>query len=96
MVVVWLSEGCGTVAGNATGYTKYCCLLCQWDSRDMKNRHVNRLWPKRTSLTPGEKIVVNPPLCLREKIYLSPLHIKLGLVKNFVEGMDKTGRDSNM
>jgi hypothetical protein len=77
-------------------YTKYCCLLCQWDSRDMKNRHVNRLWHKRTSLSPGEKNVGNFPLCLREKIYLPPLYIKLGLVKKFVEGMDKTGRDSNM
>jgi hypothetical protein len=26
-----------------------------------------------------------------EKIYLPPLHIKLGLMKNFVKGMDKTG-----
>jgi len=25
------------------------------------------------------------------KIYLPPLHIKLGLQKNFVKGMDKTG-----
>jgi len=72
-------------------YTKYCRFLCEWDSRDKKNHHVNKLWPKQTSLTPGEKNVVNPPLFLREKIYLPPLHIKLGFVKNFVKGMDKTG-----
>jgi len=53
---------------------------------------VNGLWPKRTSLTPGEKNVVNPPLILPEKIFLPPLHIKLGLVGNFVKGMEKTGR----
>jgi len=35
--------------------------------------------------------VVNP-LLLPEKIYLPPLHIKLGLMKNFVKGLDKTGR----
>jgi len=35
--------------------------------------------------------VVSPPLVLPEKIYLPPLHIKLGLMKNFVKGMDKTG-----
>jgi len=74
------------------GYTKYCCLLCKWDSRDKKNHYVNKLWPKRTSLTPGEKNVVNPPLVLPKKIYLPPLHIKLGLMKNFVKGMDKNGR----
>jgi hypothetical protein len=50
------------------------------------------MWPKGTSLTPGEKNVVNPPLVLSEKIYLLPLHIKLGLLKNFVIGMDKTAR----
>jgi len=40
---------------------------------------------------PGEENAVNPPLVLLEKIYLSPLHIKLGLMKNSVKGMDKTG-----
>jgi len=71
-------------------YTKYCRFLCEWDSRDKNN--VNKLWPKRTSLTPVEKNVVNPSLVLPEKIYLPPLHIKLGLMKNYVNGMDKTGR----
>ena len=41
--------------GMQLGYTKYCCFLCEWDSRDKKNHYVNKLWPKRTSLTPGEK-----------------------------------------
>ena len=40
---------------------------------------------------PGEKNV-NPPLVLPENIFLPPLHIKLGLMKNFVKGKDKTGR----
>ena len=78
--------------GMQLGYTKYCCFLCEWDSRDKKNHYVNILWPKRTSLTPGEKNVVNPPLVLPENIFLPPLHIKLGLMKNFVKGTDKTGR----
>jgi len=41
------------------GYTKYCCYLCEWDK---KNHYVNILWPKRTSLTPGEKNIFNPTL----------------------------------
>jgi len=40
---------------------------------------------------PGEKNVIIPPLVLAENIYLPPLHIKLGLMKNFVKGMDKAG-----
>ena len=66
--------------GMQLGYTKYCCFPCEWDSRDKKNHYVNKLWPKRTSLTPGEKNIVRPHLVLPEKICLSPLYIKLGLV----------------
>ena len=29
------------------GYTKCCCFLCEWDSRNKKNHYVNKLWPKR-------------------------------------------------
>ena len=57
-----------------------------------KNDYVNKLWPKQTLLTPGEKNVVSPPFVLPEKIYLPPLHIKLGLMNNFVKGMDKINR----
>jgi len=78
--------------GMQLGYTKYCCFLCEWHSRDRKNHYVSKLWPKRTSLTPGDKNVVNPPLVPPEKIFLPPLHIKLGLMKNFVKSMDNTGR----
>jgi len=77
--------------GMHLGYTKYCCFFCEWDSRDKKNNYVNKLWPKRTSLTPGEKKVVSPPLVLPEEVYLPFLHIMLGLIKNFVKGMHKTG-----
>jgi len=32
------------------------------------------------------------PLVLPVKIFLPPLHIKLGLMENYVKGIDKTGR----
>jgi hypothetical protein len=76
--------------GMQLGYTKYCCFLCEWDSRDKKNHYVNELWPKRTSLTSGLRNAVNPFILL-EIIYLPPLHIKLGLMKNFTKGMDTNG-----
>ena len=41
---------------------------------------------------PGEKNVINPPLVLLKKMFLHPLHIKQGLMKNFMKGMDKTRR----
>jgi len=69
--------------------TNYCCFV--WAGRGKKNHYVNKLWPKRTSMTPKEKNVFSPPLVHPEKIYLPPLHINLGFMKNFVKGMDKTG-----
>jgi len=34
---------------------------------------------------PGKKNVVNGPVVLPEKIYLPPLHVKLGLMKKLCE-----------
>ena len=45
------------------GYTKYCCFLCKWDSRDRKNHYIRKEWPKRESLIPGQKNVKHNPLC---------------------------------
>jgi len=64
--------------GMQLGYTKYCCFLCEWDSWDMKNHYVNKLWPKRTSLMPGQKNVINPPLVLLEKNLSAPFAQKAG------------------
>ena len=82
-VVVSRLWHCYSECNSVTQNTAVSC----WDK---KNHYVNKLWPKRTSLTPGEKNVVIPPLVLPDKIYLPPLHIKLGLMKNFLKGMDKT------
>ena len=77
--------------GLQLGYTKFCCFLCEWDSRDKKNHYIKKEWPKRVSLTPGQKNVVHPLLVLSDMITLPSLHIKLGLSKNFVRALDKNG-----
>ncbi|KAL4719083.1 hypothetical protein ACJJTC_002119 [Scirpophaga incertulas] len=73
------------------GFTKYCCFLCLWDSRDQKQHFVKQSWPLRKSYTPGEQNVFNDPLVDPKNELLLPLHIKLGLIKNFVKGMDREG-----
>lgn len=35
--------------------------------------------------------IAHKPLVDRDRIYLPPFHIKLGLMKNFVKAMDKSG-----
>jgi hypothetical protein len=42
-------------------------------------------------LTPGERNVIHDPLVDAAKVFLLPLHIKLGLVNNFVKAMKKDG-----
>jgi hypothetical protein len=77
--------------GLQLGYTKHCCFICEWDSRDRKIHYIKKEWPKRKSLSPGQKNVKSAPLVNSEDILLPPLHIKLGLIKHFVKAMDKNG-----
>ncbi|GFO50462.1 hypothetical protein PoB_007696700 [Plakobranchus ocellatus] len=74
------------------GFTKYCCFLCLWDSRATKEHYVKTDWPVREHFLPGEKSISHEPLVLPEKIILPPLHIKLGLMKNFVKALNKDGQ----
>ncbi|GBP89284.1 hypothetical protein EVAR_60426_1 [Eumeta japonica] len=77
--------------GLQLGYTKFSCFLCEWDSRDKKNHYVKKEWPKRDALIPGQRNVLHTPLINPEDVLLPPLHIKLGLMKNFVKAMNKNG-----
>ncbi|GBN15151.1 hypothetical protein AVEN_73620-1 [Araneus ventricosus] len=58
------------------------------DSKDRKKHYIKKVWPKRQFLIPGVKNAENEPLVASEKILLPPVHIKLGLMKNFVKAMD--------
>lgn len=77
--------------GMQLGYTKYCCFICEWDSRAREQHYVKQKWPLRKNLVPGQKNVAHQPLVEPSKIFLPPLHIKLGLMKNFVKAMNKEG-----
>ena len=71
------------------GYTKFCWFLCEWDSWDRKHRYIQKQWPKRESLIPGHKHVVHTPLINPVDVYLLPLLIELGLIKNLVKTVDQ-------
>ncbi|CAG9785945.1 unnamed protein product [Diatraea saccharalis] len=77
--------------GQQSGYTKYPCFLCLWDSRAKTQHWIKKDWPTRDALVPGQQNVINPPLVSRDRIILPPLHIKLGLIKQFVKSLDKNG-----
>lgn len=78
--------------GQQSGYTKYPCFICLWDSRAKSRHWTAKNWPVRDALVVGERNVINEPLVSREKIILPPLHIKLGLMKQFVKALDRNGQ----
>ncbi|XP_048852601.1 uncharacterized protein LOC125720773 [Brienomyrus brachyistius] len=76
------------LTGLQSGYTKYCCFICEWDSRDKVHHYMKKSWVIRNKMKPGCKNIAHEPLVHRDKILMPPLHIKLGLMKNFVKRLD--------
>ena len=79
----------GLILGLQGGYTKYPCFMCLWDSRADSRHFTEKNWQQRDALQPGSHNVKEKPLVDPSKILLPPLHIKLGLMKNFVKALDK-------
>lgn len=79
------------ILGLQGGYSKFPCFLCLWDSRADSEHYVRKIWPKREELTIGKHSIKTAPLVDAQKILLPPLHIKLGLMKAFVKGLDRDG-----
>ena len=77
--------------GQQSGYTKYPCFLCMWDSRAKNEHWIRKEWPKRQNLIVGSANVINEALVERENIVFPSLHIKLGLIKQFVKALNKDG-----
>ena len=79
----------GILMGLQGDFTKHCYFLCLWDSRATAQHYETKEWPKRNSCAPGVKNIQHIPLVNADKVLMPPLHIKLGLMKNFVKAMAK-------
>ena len=79
------------VLGPQTGYTKHPCILYLWDSRADDRHNAQISWPSRTNFTSGLESVKFAYLVDPQHIPLPPLHIKLGLMKNYTKAFDKDG-----
>lgn len=73
------------------GFTKYCCFLCLWDSRAVQSHYNVKHRQRRDSFVPGEYNVKFEALVDPKFVILPPLHIKLGLITQFVKPLDKDG-----
>ena len=81
----------GMLLGLQSGFTKFPCFLCLWDSRARDLHWDRKEWPVRTTMEPGHNNVTKKCLIRRENIILPPLHIKLGIMKQFVKALNKEG-----
>jgi len=75
--------------GLQAGNTKMPCFMREWDSRARNLHWKNKLWPSRKDLKPGLKNVINSNLIDPNKVLLPPLHIKLGIMKQFVKRLNE-------
>jgi len=86
---------CGDLKLNALllglqhGFTKYCCFICEWDSRARSLHYSRKYWPARKSLEPGIMNVESQPLVEPSKILLPSMHLKIGLMKDSVKAMNQ-------
>ena len=71
--------------GQQSGFTKYPCIMCEWDSRNMINHWIKRDWSLREFLTPSYRNILHPALVDR----CDTSTIKLGLMKQFVKAPNK-------
>ena len=83
----------GMLMGMQSGFTKFCCFLCLWASRATMEHYTKSDWPLRSTYVPGTSSVQSVPLVDPQKIFLPPLHIKLGLMKTFVKTMSKVNSE---
>ena len=62
-----------------------------WDSRAQDRHWVQKNWPIRDTLEAGMPNVIQDSIVNRDKIIFLPLHIKLGLMKQFVKTLETEG-----
>ena len=79
--------------GLQLGYIKHICFLYIWDSRHDSSHYAVKVWPPRENPCVGTCIVKHQPLVDPNDVYLPPLHIELGPMKNFVKAMDLHGEE---
>ena len=77
----------GLLMGMHASFTKYGC----WDSRAVSQHYKQKDWGSRSTFVPVEHILKENPLVDMNKVLFLPLHIKLGLMKNFVKALHKNG-----
>ena len=81
----------GILLGLKSVYTEYCCFLCTRDSIARYQHYNFKVWPACETLEPRNMNVAQKSLVDPQKVFLLELHIKLGIVKNFIKTLNING-----
>ena len=87
---LWGPQGHWSSYGYARGLHKVLLLpLSLWNSRAVSQHYKQKDWGSRSTFVPDEHSLKDNPMVDMNKVLLPPLHIKLGLMKNFVKALHK-------
>lgn len=78
----------GMFVGMQSSFTKYFCLLCLWDNRATNSYYLESNW-QRITYQPGISSIKNTLLVDQCNVLLPTLHIKIGMMKQFVKAQGK-------
>lgn len=88
---LWLSKSFNIDSRPAIEFYKNSSFFCLWDSKDRQNHDDQIEWLKRTKFHPGTRKIIHSLLNNPSNILLVPLHIKLDLMKQFMNVLNKGG-----
>ncbi len=77
--------------GQKKGFIKFPCYICVWDSRTRDKHWTQKEWPCRETLKACMPNIVNDLIVNWERIIFPLLHLKLGLMKQFVKALSTEG-----
>lgn len=81
----------GLLMGVKRVFPTHQCFLCTWEGRKRDQHYTEFKWKPRTCYKVGVESIENLPLVQPSQIILPSLHIKLGVVSNFVKKLDREG-----
>ncbi|GAB0089264.1 hypothetical protein DMENIID0001_037820 [Sergentomyia squamirostris] len=71
--------------GLKPGFPSFMCHLCLWNTRSRSEHYVRKEWPPREDFEVGKYSIIETIVVPPGKVLMAPLHVKLGLVKNFLK-----------
>lgn len=83
------------LTGVKKGFSKHQCFLCNWEGRDREKHYISFKWKNRVTYQIGVDSIDQIPLVRPSNVILPPLHIKLGIFRNFVRALDRNGAAFN-